>query len=625
MAPSANLSVNAPHSKYFLRVREFLRTLEQDTQTFIAVPSNHQSPSSNSASSASSSRAARPSSQYFPTTITTGELIERTVNFLLSYREEFGEESENQFPWAIPSYNTTSDQQNNHDPARYEGITESSPTTFPTTTQEDLKVKQKETIKSPPRSHSNPFIDESKECTICLELISSGEHAIARLMCAHEFHLSCIGSCFNSTGTMQCPNCRKIQDNQPGGWKYAAGAIRGPDTNPFAPFSTSNGTTASDVTGFDAASAVLVSDRLSHAAARFFFGRAAAGSGIAFGRSGRRNGGSPARASGGGRMDFEDGEAFEDELEEERRYISTVLHGGAGEEIRLSNRLQQQQELPASFSSSEGDPFRGRATTRTSQQPEQYQQPSGQRRQRQRSRSFGRRPLSWGASLLRIPRPSQTQQQPQPQQHAQEEQPPQRVRPWSAMVYPNSSFSLHVADTTLRRRRNHQAQNWREGSDSHGAGSAPLSSSSSSSSGMWNRFLNNSLRAQRLQPDQHWPGVHAHAGVAGEFESEGDSPRAAAGVPRSPQAGLYPEEWNDVSLGGGVRVTLHSLMSPPRGDAGQSRRRGMGENGNGANQTRALDTPEWLEWLREELHAPPMARFAPGSGTSDSPWSQQHQ
>jgi hypothetical protein len=35
--------------------------------------------------------------------------------------------------------------------------------------------------------------------------------------------LDCIGSAFNSKGTMQCPNCRQVEDGE---WLYANGCCR---------------------------------------------------------------------------------------------------------------------------------------------------------------------------------------------------------------------------------------------------------------------------------------------------------------------------------------------------------------------------------------------------------------
>ncbi|RUS16759.1 hypothetical protein BC937DRAFT_90837 [Endogone sp. FLAS-F59071] len=77
----------------------------------------------------------------------------------------------------------------------------------------------------PPARFQYPS-DTIPDCSICLDGVVSEEHCEARLLCGHIFHLTCIGSAFNSTGVMQCPTCRRLQENQPGGWKYAAMPIR---------------------------------------------------------------------------------------------------------------------------------------------------------------------------------------------------------------------------------------------------------------------------------------------------------------------------------------------------------------------------------------------------------------
>ncbi|KAI3783170.1 hypothetical protein L2E82_13234 [Cichorium intybus] len=59
----------------------------------------------------------------------------------------------------------------------------------------------------------------SVPCSICFDLvIDDGERSIAKLQCGHKFHLDCIGSAFNTKGTMQCPNCRKVES---GRWLFA--------------------------------------------------------------------------------------------------------------------------------------------------------------------------------------------------------------------------------------------------------------------------------------------------------------------------------------------------------------------------------------------------------------------
>eukprot|EP00249_Psilotum_nudum_P016742 c25969_g1_i3 orf=546-1118(+) len=71
-----------------------------------------------------------------------------------------------------------------------------------------------------PQNHSGP-IQGSQSCSVCLEPVSDGgERSMAKLKCGHHFHLDCIGSAFNVKGTMQCPNCRHIEDGQ---WLYANG------------------------------------------------------------------------------------------------------------------------------------------------------------------------------------------------------------------------------------------------------------------------------------------------------------------------------------------------------------------------------------------------------------------
>ncbi|XP_021772863.1 E3 ubiquitin-protein ligase RFI2-like [Chenopodium quinoa] len=58
-------------------------------------------------------------------------------------------------------------------------------------------------------------------CSICLEPVTdNGDRSWAKLQCGHEFHLDCIGSAFNIKGSMQCPNCRKIEKGQ---WLFSNG------------------------------------------------------------------------------------------------------------------------------------------------------------------------------------------------------------------------------------------------------------------------------------------------------------------------------------------------------------------------------------------------------------------
>lgn len=64
-------------------------------------------------------------------------------------------------------------------------------------------------------------IQAPTSCSVCLEVVSDGgERSIAKLKCGHHFHLDCIGSAFNAKGTMQCPNCRQVENGQ---WLYANG------------------------------------------------------------------------------------------------------------------------------------------------------------------------------------------------------------------------------------------------------------------------------------------------------------------------------------------------------------------------------------------------------------------
>ncbi|XVE73318.1 hypothetical protein DITRI_Ditri11bG0108100 [Diplodiscus trichospermus] len=83
--------------------------------------------------------------------------------------------------------------------------------------------------------HDHPVMDghdtdsavpQSSEvsCSICLDLVyDTGGRSRAKLQCGHEFHLDCIGSAFNMKGTMQCPNCRKVEKGQ---WLFANGSTR---------------------------------------------------------------------------------------------------------------------------------------------------------------------------------------------------------------------------------------------------------------------------------------------------------------------------------------------------------------------------------------------------------------
>jgi len=49
-------------------------------------------------------------------------------------------------------------------------------------------------------SYNNPEGKELQTCSICLEEMDQKKHALTRLVCGHEFHMSCVGSWFNSIG-----------------------------------------------------------------------------------------------------------------------------------------------------------------------------------------------------------------------------------------------------------------------------------------------------------------------------------------------------------------------------------------------------------------------------------------
>ncbi|KAJ7526195.1 hypothetical protein O6H91_17G086900 [Diphasiastrum complanatum] len=71
------------------------------------------------------------------------------------------------------------------------------------------------------------FLGQSTvSCSVCLDAVKDvggGERSIAKLKCGHLFRLDCIGSTFNEKGSMQCPNCRCIEEGQ---WLYANGSHR---------------------------------------------------------------------------------------------------------------------------------------------------------------------------------------------------------------------------------------------------------------------------------------------------------------------------------------------------------------------------------------------------------------
>lgn len=69
--------------------------------------------------------------------------------------------------------------------------------------------------------HKAGSMQGTASCSVCLEGVNeAGERSIAKLTCGHQFHLDCIGSAFNVKGTMQCPNCRNVEN---GHWLYANG------------------------------------------------------------------------------------------------------------------------------------------------------------------------------------------------------------------------------------------------------------------------------------------------------------------------------------------------------------------------------------------------------------------
>ncbi|KAM7262415.1 hypothetical protein ACFE04_000098 [Oxalis oulophora] len=70
-------------------------------------------------------------------------------------------------------------------------------------------------------------------CSICLNaVLKSGDRSIVRLQCSHLFHLDCIGSAFNSSGKMQCPNCRRIEDGEWHRFDTRIRAQRSPNNEP---------------------------------------------------------------------------------------------------------------------------------------------------------------------------------------------------------------------------------------------------------------------------------------------------------------------------------------------------------------------------------------------------------
>eukprot|EP00250_Pteridium_aquilinum_P015524 c22630_g2_i1 orf=703-1476(+) len=72
------------------------------------------------------------------------------------------------------------------------------------------------------------ILQPATACSVCLEAVNdASERSIAKLICGHQFHLDCIGSAFNAKGSMQCPNCRRIENGQ---WLYANGGRQREDS-----------------------------------------------------------------------------------------------------------------------------------------------------------------------------------------------------------------------------------------------------------------------------------------------------------------------------------------------------------------------------------------------------------
>ncbi|XP_021637292.1 uncharacterized protein LOC110633119 isoform X2 [Hevea brasiliensis] len=59
---------------------------------------------------------------------------------------------------------------------------------------------------------ANSVAGSSVKCSVCLEEVSDTcGRTVVKLRCSHLFHLDCIGSAFNASGSMQCPNCREVE------------------------------------------------------------------------------------------------------------------------------------------------------------------------------------------------------------------------------------------------------------------------------------------------------------------------------------------------------------------------------------------------------------------------------
>ncbi|XP_057956927.1 E3 ubiquitin-protein ligase RFI2-like [Malania oleifera] len=69
--------------------------------------------------------------------------------------------------------------------------------------------------------HAGGAFSSSVTCSVCLEEVTvESRRSTATLRCGHWFHLDCIGSVFNVRGSMQCPNCRDVENGE---WRFADG------------------------------------------------------------------------------------------------------------------------------------------------------------------------------------------------------------------------------------------------------------------------------------------------------------------------------------------------------------------------------------------------------------------
>ncbi|KAL5782285.1 hypothetical protein ACOSP7_007314 [Xanthoceras sorbifolium] len=61
----------------------------------------------------------------------------------------------------------------------------------------------------------SPVAAADPHCSICWEEMSDTcGRTVVTLQCSHQFHLDCIGSAFNMSGIMQCPNCRQVENGE---------------------------------------------------------------------------------------------------------------------------------------------------------------------------------------------------------------------------------------------------------------------------------------------------------------------------------------------------------------------------------------------------------------------------